>query len=43
MGGAGTLLNALRLLRFVDAVDERSVQPTEGALTHRPRNAQREN
>jgi Zn2+/Cd2+-exporting ATPase len=33
------VLNALRLLRFVDAADERSVQPRIGALTHRPRDA----
>jgi Cd2+/Zn2+-exporting ATPase len=33
------VLNALRLLRFVDAADERSVQPIVGALTHRPRDA----
>lgn len=33
------VLNALRLLRFVDAADERSVQPRVGTLTHRPRDA----
>lgn len=33
------VLNALRLLRFVDAADERAVQPIVGALTHRPRDA----
>jgi len=33
------VLNALRLLRFVDAEDERSVQPKEGTLTYRPRDA----
>jgi len=35
------VLNALRLLPFVDAEDARSVQPKEGALTYRPRDAQR--
>ena len=35
------VLNALRLLRFVDAADERSAQSTTGALAHRPRDAQR--
>ena len=35
------VLNALRLLRFVDAADERSVQPIVGALTYRPRDAWR--
>ena len=33
------VLNALRLLRVVDAADEGSVQPKVGALTHRPRDA----
>ena len=33
------VLNALRLLRFVDAGAERSVQPAVGTLTHRPRDA----
>ena len=33
------VLNALRLLRFVDASDEPSVQPRVGALTHRPGDA----
>lgn len=30
------VLNALRLLRFVDSEDERSAQPKEGMLTYRP-------
>lgn len=33
------VLNALRLLRFIDAGEERSVQPALGTLTHRPRDA----
>lgn len=33
------VLNALRLLRFIDAGEERSVQPAVGTLTHRPRDA----
>lgn len=31
------VLNALRLLRFIDPGEERSVQPTAGSLTYRPR------
>ena len=31
------VLNALRLLRFVDAGDGRSNKPRVGSLTHRPR------
>ncbi len=33
------VLNALRLLRFVDAGDARSIRPKEGALKYRPREA----
>jgi hypothetical protein len=33
------VLNALRLLRFTDAGEGRSVQPAVGTLTHRPRDA----
>jgi Cd2+/Zn2+-exporting ATPase len=33
------VLNALRLLRFVDSGEVRSVQPAVGTLTHRPRDA----
>jgi Cd2+/Zn2+-exporting ATPase len=33
------VLNALRLLRFVDVAEVRSVQPNVGTLTHRPRDA----
>jgi Zn2+/Cd2+-exporting ATPase len=33
------VLNALRLLRFVEAADPQLIQPKEGALTHRPRDA----
>ena len=33
------VLNALRLLKFVDAADERSIQAKEDTLTYRPRDA----
>lgn len=33
------VVNALRLLRFVDASDARSVRPKECALKYRPRDA----
>ena len=35
------VLNALRLLRFEDADDERAPQPNEGALTYRPQGERR--